>query len=399
MNAGKYLYRFVVLCLAALAALQPTASYARDAAAASPDRQILVMVRIAPSHYRPTGDYGGAYGDQTAQSTREHLARRVARQYGLKLLDNWPMPTIGVDCFVMLVPDGRSTSAAAEQVSHDSDVAWAQPMAVFSARGTMASHNDPLYAAEPAAAQWHLADLHRIATGRGVKVAVIDSGIEAAHPDLAGQIMLSRNFVAGQPAAVEQHGTGVAGIIAAKADNGIGIAGVAPGARLLALRACWQNSGCDRVRYLEPGQSHLLCRRSARGCHQSQSQRSRGPAACRAAEDGAEARQRCRHGLRPEACRRRIPSVNAGCDRRLRHIIGTVAQGRLHCARTGRSHDSARRTMVSRQWQLFCRSACQRADRFDSGAGAFRLARPGLRSARRRRNRRLRHIGEGSGRL
>lgn len=160
------------------------------------------------------------------------------------------MPTIGVDCFVMLVPEGRSPTAAAEQVSHNSDVAWAQPMALFSARGAMASHNDPLYAAEPAAAQWHLADLHRIATGRGVKIAVIDSGIEVGHPDLAGQILLSRNFVAGQSALAEQHGTGVAGIIAAKADNGIEIAGVAPGARLLALRACWQTPGgtvCDTL--------------------------------------------------------------------------------------------------------------------------------------------------------
>jgi subtilisin family serine protease len=72
---------------------------------------------------------------------------------------------------------------------------------------------------------------------------VIDSGIEAAHPDLAGQVALNRNFVSGQSLVAEQHGTGVAGIIAAKADNHIGIAGIAPGARLIGLRSCWQVRG------------------------------------------------------------------------------------------------------------------------------------------------------------
>ena len=225
---------------AALASLAATSAYASGAPAAVPDREILVMVREAPAHYRPNGDYGGAYGDQLGQNARRRMAKRIARQYGLTLTDNWPMPMIGVDCFVMIVPDGRSTGAAAQQISHDPDVAWAQPIELYGARGSSASHNDPLFAAEPAARLWHLADLHRIATGRGVRVAVVDSGIEAAHPDLAGQLVVNRNFVSGQPLAIEQHGTGVAGIIAAKADNGIGIAGVAPGARLLGLRACWQ---------------------------------------------------------------------------------------------------------------------------------------------------------------
>jgi subtilisin family serine protease len=198
------------------------------------------MVREGAPHYRPTGDYGGAYGDQQGETARRRLAQRIARQHGLTLTDNWPMPMIGVDCFVMIVPDGRSTNETADQVSHDPNVAWAQPIELYGTRGSAASHNDPLFAAEPAARQWHLADLHRIATGKGVRVAVVDSGIEASHPDLAGQLLVNRNFVSGQPLGVEQHGTGVAGIIAAKADNGIGIAGVAPGARLLGLRACWQ---------------------------------------------------------------------------------------------------------------------------------------------------------------
>ncbi len=240
MKRGLHVRRFLAVVAAALASLAWTSAHAAPRPTAAPDREILVMVREAAAHYRPTGDYGGAYGDQLGQNARRRAAGRIARRYGLTLTDNWPMPMIGVDCFVMIVPDGRSTSAAADQVSRDPDVDWAQSIALYGSRGSAASPNDPLFAAEPAARQWHLAELHRIATGRGVRIAVVDSGIEAMHPDLAGQLLVNRNFVSGQPLAIEQHGTGVAGIIAAKADNGVGIAGVAPGARLLGLRACWQ---------------------------------------------------------------------------------------------------------------------------------------------------------------
>jgi subtilisin family serine protease len=100
---------------------------------------------------------------------------------------------------------------------------------------------DPLYALQPAARYWKLAQLHKSSTGRGVRVAVIDSGVDASHPDLAQQVALQQNFVEQPPAVAEVHGTAVAGIIAARAGNGLGIAGVAPGARLQALRACWTN--------------------------------------------------------------------------------------------------------------------------------------------------------------
>jgi subtilisin family serine protease len=252
MNIRR-LCRLLVFAFAACAATSfAPASAVTGGQDISPDRQILVMVRLAPDHYRPSGAYGGSYGDQVGQAARERVARGIARKYGLSLVDNWPMPMIGVDCFVMVVPDGRSTTVAADEVAHDSNVAWAQPTALYTARGSPAAHNDALYAAEPAAAQWHLADLHRIADGRGSRVAVVDSGIDARHPDLAGQLIVNRNFVSGQSLTPEQHGTAVAGIIAAKADNRVGIAGVAPGARLLGLRACWQSRGapstvCDTL--------------------------------------------------------------------------------------------------------------------------------------------------------
>jgi len=246
-------WRLIGVLCAVVGAMSFSTAGAAESPSAPTDRQILVMLRLPPTHFRANGSYSGGYGDAMARSARERIAKGIARKYGLSVVDDWPMPMIGVDCFVMAVPDGRSTGAAAEQVSHDSDVSWAEPVALYTSRGASGSgQNDPLFAAEPAAAQWHLADLHRMASGRGARVAVIDSGIDSSHPDLVGQLQVNRNFVSGQQLVAEQHGTAVAGVIAAKADNRIGIAGVAPGARLLGLRACWQGRGsgaavCDTL--------------------------------------------------------------------------------------------------------------------------------------------------------
>jgi len=244
MNALRRIGRALAFVIGIVATLWCAPALPQISPAAGAMREILVMVRHPADHYRPSGSYGGGYGDDVARSSRERLARGIARQYGLKFVEGWPMPMIGVDCFVMVVPSDRSTADVAAEVSHNSKVAWAEPVQTYRTQGgESATPNDPLYVAQPAARQWRLADLHQIATGRGIRVAVIDSGIQADHPDLAGQLIVNRNFVAGQSEVAEDHGTGVAGIIAAKPDNRLGIVGVAPGARLLGLRACWQERG------------------------------------------------------------------------------------------------------------------------------------------------------------
>jgi hypothetical protein len=212
--------------------------------------QILVMFRLPPAHYRGRSDYSGSYGDQIGRSARRRMAAKIAREEGLTLVDAWAMPLVGVDCFIMSLPPGRSPQEVAERVSRRKGVAWAEPMVQYHAQSAPAVHNDPLFAAQPAAKTWRLAALHEISTGRNVRVAVIDSLVDAGHPDLAGQVALSENFVSGRGDVAERHGTAVAGVIAARGDNGQGVVGVAPNARLLALRACWQTGAettCDTL--------------------------------------------------------------------------------------------------------------------------------------------------------
>lgn len=205
------------------------------------DRQILVMLKESPvAHYHPGFAPAPSYGG-SAPASQRRIAQALAREYRLRLVGDWPMPAIGVRCFLAEVETGQPAAEVASRLAGDKRVESAQPVQVFHALG----HSDPYYALQKSARELRLDDLHRMATGRNVKIAQIDTGVELTHPDLQGQLVEARNFVDETPYAAEVHGTAVAGIIAAKADNGVGIVGVAPAVTLMPLRACWQ--GADAV--------------------------------------------------------------------------------------------------------------------------------------------------------
>jgi hypothetical protein len=237
------LWMALLLALAAAAALPAGALADPATETPAPARQILVMLKVAPPHFRPGNSYGGTYGDTSSLVMRKRTAQSIARKNGFTLVDGWPMPLLGVDCYVMRVADGESIDAAIARVSRDSRVAWSEPMQLYQAMGSGLAGADPLYPIEPAVQKWRLSDLHKVATGRGVSVAVIDSQVEVNHPDLEGKFIADKNFLSGGIAGSERHGTAVAGIIGATGDNGIGIEGIAPDAQLMALRACWQTGG------------------------------------------------------------------------------------------------------------------------------------------------------------
>ena len=207
--------------------------------AASAPRQVLVMLRSPPPHARVDGSYGAAgYGDAARAQSQARVGARLAAAHGLTVVTLWAMPALGMDCVVLALPPEAGLDASIAALQAHAEVAWAQPMNEFHAQG----HLDPLYSLQPAAAQWHLDDLHAVATGRRVHVAIIDSGVDDTHPDLAQAVQARANFVDGQAWVAELHGTAVAGLVAARADNGIGMVGIAPDAQLYALRACWEVS-------------------------------------------------------------------------------------------------------------------------------------------------------------
>ncbi|HVY66386.1 MAG TPA: S8 family serine peptidase [Gammaproteobacteria bacterium] len=241
-----------LLAVALAVALTACATPPRDpAAAAAPaataaSRQILVTVRQsaalaagltgAPNERYLQRRYGPA-------PTVDRVLSQVAHDHGLRRLDGWLIQSLGVYCEVLGVPGDRDVDQVIAAVSADPRVDLVQRMNLFETQGTR--YDDPYVGLQSAAAELDIEDAHQFATGRGVSVAIIDSAVDANHPDLRGRVRLARNLVAEHPLAHdgEVHGTAVAGIIASAANNHEGIIGVAPDVSLAALRACWAVTG------------------------------------------------------------------------------------------------------------------------------------------------------------
>jgi subtilisin family serine protease len=102
------------------------------------------------------------------------------------------------------------------------------------------SPNDPLFPRQWGLTKIQAPEAWRVSTGSGALIAVLDTGVDLKHPDLAGKLVVRRSADLVEPGTLprdrEGHGTHVAGIAAAITDNGIGIAGTAPDAMLLPVR-------------------------------------------------------------------------------------------------------------------------------------------------------------------
>lgn len=244
---GRWAERIAVLPLALLAACASNVVPEDPGAlAVDPDgasRQVLVTV------HQESGLALGLVGDPDSRYTRrrgydatpsvERTMDRIARDHGIRRVRGWPIASLDVFCEVFEAGIGRDLDELLRALEADPRVELAQRMNVFETQTT--GYNDPYADLQKSMALLDVEAAHRMATGKGVTVAVIDSQVDLRHPDLAGRVELSRNLVDGGffRSEAEIHGTAVAGVIASVANNTEGIVGVAPDVELEVLRACW----------------------------------------------------------------------------------------------------------------------------------------------------------------
>ena len=229
-----------IVVLAALLAACVTAGTVRTEPGA--ERQILVTVRQpatlaagltgAPNQRYLQRRYGPS-------PSVDRVLTQLAHEHDLRRVEGWPIQSLDVYCEVLTVPEGRDVADVLATLSRDPRVDLAQRMNLFNTQA--AKYDDPYLELQSAASAMEVERAHELATGRGVSVAIIDSAIDADHPDLRGRVHMARNLVADHELARngEIHGTAIAGIIASAVNNREGIIGVAPDVSIAALRACW----------------------------------------------------------------------------------------------------------------------------------------------------------------
>lgn len=206
----------------------------------------------------------------------------VLRRHRATFISSRRLELAGITIIRARLNDGRSARAALAQMAGDPRVASAQPNYVYTLQEDALKDGAPKpaaeaasVAAEPAAApakpagsgslilspaiappevppvappdsvapkrellpqyivdKLHLGEVHKLARGKEIRVAVIDSGADPGHPELQGVIVGNFDALEGA-AAPHAHGTAMAAAIMAQAQ----LQGIAPGSRLLAARA------------------------------------------------------------------------------------------------------------------------------------------------------------------
>ncbi len=169
----------------------------------------------------------------TDPSEAQRLAEDPARRHALRVTALYPLFSMDATLAVFDISDQRPAEAIVSLLKREFGVLEADVNTSFEIQGLPPSrfqYAPRLLGAERA---------HVTLRGRDILVALVDTGIDAAHEDLRGVLAAQENLVEGDSQiSPGMHGTAEAGLIAARLGSEVGIVGMAPEARIVALRAC-----------------------------------------------------------------------------------------------------------------------------------------------------------------
>src|SRR5712664_414791 len=164
-------------------------------------------------------------------SLSDAQADELARRHRLERIGSQNFPLIGGTIGLFRITDRRAVETASRELAADASVRSVQPNFRYLLQDQKATstEGDP---AQYALLKLRLPQAHTLAHGANVTIAVIDSGIDIRHPELANAIAGSFDAL-GSKEGPHVHGTGIAGAIVSHAR----LMGSAPAARILAIRA------------------------------------------------------------------------------------------------------------------------------------------------------------------
>jgi len=163
----------------------------------------------------------------------------LAQAHNLALVSSETNALIGQQVLLYRILDQRSVAAVVAELNADPQVEAVQPNWRFAAaQGASGSAAPGLqYALD----KIRVKGVQDLSQGAGVKIAVIDSGIDTKHPDLKGSVLRDFDATRGEGKPDDTHGTAIASIMRGRGT----LHGIAPEARLLAARAFFRMPGFD----------------------------------------------------------------------------------------------------------------------------------------------------------
>ena len=218
-------------------------------------QQVVFTIAIEAAD---TGSFVTSYAYAPSDKSVEALKHKrsmvimedVLRVHRLKKVAHWSIKPLGVEAVVAEFNSNESRDAVIARLREDKRVESVESVKAYK----LLTYNDPYFQLQNSVKSDGIENIHRMATGKGIVVGVVDTGIDREHPELVDRIIYSRNFVAHDQSRFDrdEHGTSVAGVIASAANNELGIVGVAPDVKIMSFKACWEDrlthsASCDSV--------------------------------------------------------------------------------------------------------------------------------------------------------